>query len=60
MTRRQHFKGKKRMKSWHRGRSEARRWVRTLLPDLGSGADPTEGAPTPLHTGKQQPRGEAV
>lgn len=64
MAKRQHFKGKKRMKSWHRGQSEARRWRGSDLPDLGTGADPTAGEPAPLHhrrrTGKQQPRGEAV
>lgn len=41
-------KGLKRRKNWHRGKGEARRWQRTELPDVGSGADPTTGAPTPL------------
>lgn len=55
---RQHHKGKKRMKSWHRGQSEARLWARVELPDLGTGAEPTSGQPQPIHrnrrTGKQQ------
>jgi hypothetical protein len=43
-------KGLKRRKSWHRGKTEARRW-RTIddrWPDLSTDADPTAGAPTPL------------
>jgi len=62
-VRRQHHKGRKRLKSWHRGQVEATRWRRILLPDLGTGADPTAGAPRPIHqsrrTGKQQ-RGDAI
>jgi hypothetical protein len=50
VTRRtQKHKGRKRPKHWHRGQSEARRWQATQLPDVGSGADPTAGAPTPVH-----------
>lgn len=48
MTRPQKGKKHKRRKSWHRGKSEARNWRRVQLPELGSGADPTEGAPTPV------------
>lgn len=48
MSRRQHHRGKKRPKHWHRGHNEARQWKRTELPDLGTGADPTSGAPRPL------------
>jgi len=62
VTRRQHHRGKKRLKGWHRGRGEARRWAATDLPDLQTGADPTQGEPAPIHrsrrTGKQQ-HGEA-
>lgn len=61
--RRQHFKGRKRLKSWHRGQAEGRRWARTALPDLNTGADPTTGTPQPIHlerrTGKQQ-RGDSI
>jgi hypothetical protein len=51
MAKRQHFKGKKRMKSWHRGHGEARRSeaAQRSLPDVGSGADPTAGAPVGLN-----------
>lgn len=63
MGKRQHHKGMKRPRSWHRGQTEARHWRRLDLPDLRTGADPTTGEPTPVHrqrrTGKQQ-RGEAV
>lgn len=47
---RQKGKGNKRKKSWHRGRGESRRFAKTMrqLPDVGSGADPTTGAPIPL------------
>lgn len=50
MTRRQKGKGSKRRKSWHRGPTEARRLAKALqrLPDLHTGADPTQAAPTPL------------
>lgn len=49
MTRRQHHRGKKRPKSWHRGKTEARGWAKAReLPYVGSDADPTTGAPTPL------------
>lgn len=64
MAKRQHHKGKKRPRSWHRGEVEARHWRGLALPDLATGADPTAGEPTPVHrarrTGKQRPRGEAV
>lgn len=63
MGKRQHHKGKKRPKTWHRGRTEVARWRRVAdLPDLGSGADPTSGAPTPLrrqHPGRAA-RGDAL
>lgn len=52
MTKRQAGKGKKRRKSWHR-RGEEKRFYRDPLPEVGSGADPTAGAPIPLaRTGK--------
>lgn len=52
MGRRQKGKGKKRRKSWHR-RSEVGRFYRDPLPEVGSGADPTLGAPIKLvRTGK--------
>lgn len=60
MSRRQHFKGKKRMKGWHRGRTEAGRWARTQLPDVGSGADPTTGTPAPLRRTGGRNRGDAL
>lgn len=41
----QHSKGRKRPSRWHRGRSAARQWHTTDLPDVDSGADPTQ--PTP-------------
>jgi hypothetical protein len=52
VTRRQHHRGKKRLKGWHRGRGEARRWARSVLPDVQSGADPTTGQ---LHINQHQP-----
>lgn len=62
MSKRQHHRGKKRPKNWHRGKTEGRRWARNELPDLGTGADPTSGAPTPLrrkHPGRAG-RGDAL
>jgi hypothetical protein len=47
VTRRQKHKGRKRPKHWHRGAGEARRWAALRLPEVGSGADPTTGAPQP-------------
>lgn len=56
MSKRQHHRGKKRPKSWHRGKGEARHWdAQRDLPDLGTGADPTSGQPTPLR--RNQPGG---
>lgn len=45
MTKRQHGKGKKRLRGWHRGRNVGRAAARRPLPDVGSGADPTAGVP---------------
>lgn len=59
----QHYKGKKRRKSWHRGKTEARRSEQALdsLPDTGVGADPTTGEPRPLReSGSRQNRGDAI
>jgi len=50
--RRQKHKGRKRPKHWHRGAGEARRWAVLRLPDVGSGADPTSGAPQPRNRRK--------
>ena len=62
MGKRQHHKGLKRPRHWHRGKGEARRWAHLRLPDLETGADPT-GQPVANHlqrrTGKQQ-RGDAL
>jgi len=55
VSRRQHHRGKKRLKGWHRGKGEARNWGRIDLPDLGTGADPTSGEPAPLR--RNQPGG---
>lgn len=59
---RQDFKGKKRLKSWYRGRTEADRWQRVarLLPDVDSGADPTAGAPSKPRTVGNRNRGDAA
>lgn len=55
-------KGNKRRKSWHRGKAAARHQARALdrLPDVGSGADPTEGAPQPLRRVGSKNRGDAL
>lgn len=46
VTRRQHGKGNKRLRGWHRGGALGRKAARRKpLPDVGSGADPTSGAP---------------
>lgn len=46
VSRRQHGKGLKRQRGWHRGRAFGRWAARQRpLPDVGSGADPTVGAP---------------
>jgi hypothetical protein len=60
VTRRQHHRGKKRLKAWHRGRGEARRWARSVLPDVGSGADPTAGQPGPVRYVGGRKRGDAA
>lgn len=57
---RQKGKGNKRRKSWHRGGSEARRWQRTQLPEVDSGADPTEAEPLPLRRKGHQNRGDTA
>lgn len=57
---RQKGKGYKRRKSWHRGRAEAERWVRTRLPEVDSGANPTDGTPNPLRRQGRQNRGDAA
>lgn len=41
----------KRLSGWHQGRNVGRRSVRSPLPDVGSGADPTSAAPEPLRYG---------
>lgn len=61
MSKRQHHRGKKRPKAWHRGRTEARQWQRHGdLPDLGTGADPTTGAPSPRRRSGRQKPGDAL
>lgn len=57
---RQKHKSKKRPKTWHRGRAEARLWSASELPDVGSGADPTQGRPDPLRRQGKQNRGDAA
>lgn len=52
MGRSQKGKSKKRPKSWHRGHVEARAFKKNELPDVGSGADPTSGAPKPVSNSK--------
>lgn len=51
MTRPQKGKHHKRPKAWHRGTNEDRRYRRTRLPDVNSGADPTTGTPQPVKYG---------
>jgi hypothetical protein len=48
--RRQHGKGSKRPKHWHRGHGEARRWadIEHGWPELDTDADPVPAAPVPL------------
>lgn len=58
MSKRQHHRGKKRPKSWHRGQGESRRWGRVALPDTGTHADPTAGTPIPLRRKGRQDRGD--
>jgi hypothetical protein len=60
--RRQKGKGSKRLKSWHRGRGEARRWrtVARRLPELGTGADPTAGEPVPYPRGPSRMHGDTA
>jgi hypothetical protein len=65
MTRsRQHGKGGKRLKRWHRGKGEARRWrdIERTMPDLGTGAAPEDAAPPQVaHRGPgKRWRGEAA
>jgi hypothetical protein len=62
MNKRQHFKGSKRLRRWHRTGAEDRRFARTRLPDVGSGADPTAGVPIPVRRGPggRYHRGETV
>jgi hypothetical protein len=63
MRRPQRGKGNKRRKHWHRGQGEARRWLRSQLPDVGSGADPTGGEPAPVHRSRRSGdthRGDAL
>ena len=62
--RRQHGKGGKRLKRWHRGSGEARRWdqAERTLPVLGTGAGPEDAAPPQVSNrgpGKRW-RGEAI
>jgi hypothetical protein len=54
-----HPRGKKRPKHWHVS-DIARRWARTHLPEVGSGADPTAGEPTPLRGKARTDRGDAA
>jgi len=64
VTRRQKGKGSKRRKGWHRGQVEADRLERALrlLPDVCSGADPTDGEPVPLRrdSGSSRLHGDTV
>ncbi len=47
-------KGGKRRRDWHHARnSDAYNHNPIVWPDLGTGADPTSGAPIPLRTKKQ-------
>jgi hypothetical protein len=56
----QRYKGRKRPSRWHRGEEARRRWADVELPDVESGADPTDGAPGPVRRVGNQNRGEAV
>jgi hypothetical protein len=64
MGKRQKGKGSKRKKGWHRGRVEADLFEELMarLPDVNSGADPTEGAPVPLRrdSGPSRLHGDAL
>lgn len=54
-TRAQKGKGGKRRRDWHHGKgSEAHRHDPIMWPDLGTGADPTSGAPQPIRRKKQR------
>ncbi len=48
MSRSKRPRNRKRPKNWHRGQREDWLHLHTQLPDVGSGADPTTGAPIPM------------
>jgi hypothetical protein len=54
---RQHGKGKKRRKGWHRGRSEAKRWGHVAWPMTGV---VPEGFAAPIALRQSNNRGEAL